>query len=408
MSRPCVVCGRQAVAEFLDLGRTALANKFLTREELASATEERYPLRIGFCRTCAHVQLTELVPPSAMFEDYLYVSAASRTLREHFEDLSAVLVERHALSDRDLVMDIGCNDATLLAAFKRRGVRTLGIDPARNLAELTHDLGIDRYTGFFTANTAAEIVERWGRAALVTATNTFPHIPDLHDFVEGIRTVLAPGGSFVIEVHYLLDLVGQLAFDTIYHEHVSYWGLGPMNHLFEMHGLRVVDAERLPLHHGQLRATVRREEEGEPSPGVATILEREREAGLDRYETFERFAARTAQLKIDLNRLLADLRSGGKRIAAYGAPAKGNTLLEFLELGPGQIEYIVDRSALKQGRFAPGSHIPVVAPERLLLERPDYVLLLAWNFADEILEQQAKYRAGGGKFIIPVPQVAII
>jgi len=334
MSRPCVLCGRQAVAEFLNLGRTALANKFLTKEELASATEERYPLRIGFCRTCAHVQLTELVPPSAMFEDYLYVSAASSTLQQHFEDLSAVLVERHALSDRDLVMDIGCNDATLLAAFKRRGVRTLGVDPARNLAELARELGIDRYTGFFTANTAAEIVERWGRAALVTATNTFPHIPDLHDFVDGITTVLAPGGSFVIEAHYLLDLVEQLAFDTVYHEHVSYWGIGPMTRLFEMHGMRIVDAERLPLHHGQLRVTVRREGEGEPRPGVTAILEREHEAGLDRYETFERFAARTAQLKIDLNGLLAGLRSEGKRIAAYGAPAKGQHAARILRARP--------------------------------------------------------------------------
>src|SRR5689334_10940509 len=215
-SNPCIVCGQPNVELFLDLGSTPLANKFLSREQLA-APEPSFPLRVGFCHTCHHVQLTEGVPPSAMFEDYLYMSSASDTLKAHLFDLSDVVVERRQLGPSDLVIDIGCNDGTLLQGFARHGVRTLGVDPARNLADLTRDSGIERYTGFFNTESAREIVGRWGPAAAITATNTFPHIPALQDFVEGIKIALAPGGTFVIEAHYLVDLLEQGAFDTVYH-----------------------------------------------------------------------------------------------------------------------------------------------------------------------------------------------
>ena len=262
--------------------------------------------------------------------------------------------------------------------------------------------------GFFGADTAPEIVSRWGQASLVTATNTFPHIPDLAGFVAGLDRVLRPGGAFVAEAHYLLDLLDQLAFDTVYHEHVSYWALGPMTRLFSDHGLAVVRAERLPIHHGQLRVTVKRAGEGEVDASVAEMLAAERRRGLDDFETYRDFAARAERIKHDLRHTLEDLRRRGKRVAAYGAPAKGSTLLEFLELGPQQLEYIADRSPLKQGRFMPGSHIPIVAPERLLEDRPDFVLLLAWNFQEEILEQQRAFREQGGRFILPVPAVRIL
>lgn len=403
----CIVCGQQTVERFLDLGSTALANKFLTKEEL-SKPEAKYPLRVGFCHTCGHVQLTEEVPPSAMFEDYLYVSSASDTLKAHLFDLSDIVVKRRNLGAEDLVIDIGCNDGTLLTGFKRHGVRTLGVDPAQNLAELTKNNGIERYVGFFNSKTAKEILAKWGPASAITATNTFPHIPALQDFVEGIKIVLAPGGAFVIEAHYLVDILEQRAFDTIYHEHISYWALGPMMYLFEKHGMQVVNAERLPLHHGQLRVTVQRKGEGEPQASVAEILESERRIGLDKFATYRRFAQKTMQLKEDLQRTLKEFRANGKRIVGYGAPAKGNTLLGFLEIGPDLVEYIADKSSLKQGRYCPGVHIPVVPPDRLLADQPDYVVLLAWNFIDEILSQQAEYRRRGGKFIVPVPDVKII
>ena len=403
----CIVCGQQTVERFLDLGATALANKFLTKEEL-SKPEAKYPLRVGYCHTCGHVQLTEEVPPSAMFEDYLYVSSASDTLKAHLFDLSDIVVNRRKLGPKDLVIDIGCNDGTLLTGFRRHGVRTLGVDPARNLAALTQDNGIERYVGFFNSKTAKEIVEKWGPASAITATNTFPHIPALQDFVEGIKLALAPGGAFVIEAHYLVDILEQCAFDTIYHEHISYWALGPMMYLFEKHGMQVVNAERLPLHHGQLRVTVQRKGEVSPSSSVAEILESERRLGLDKVTTYRRFAEKTMRLKEDLQRTLKEFRTNGKRIVGYGAPAKGNTLLGFLEIGPDLVEYIADKSPLKQGRYCPGVHIPVVPPAKLLADQPDYVVLLAWNFVDEILSQQEEYRRRGGKFIVPVPDVKII
>src|SRR6476659_8636675 len=403
----CIVCGEQSVERFLDLGATALANKFLTKEEL-SKPEAKYPLRVGYCHTCGHVQLTEEVPPSAMFEDYLYVSSASDTLKAHLFDLSDIVVKRRNLGAKDLVIDIGCNDGTLLTGFRRHGVRTLGVDPARNLAVLTQDSGIERYVGFFNSKSAKEIVEKWGPASAITATNTFPHIPALQDFVEGIKLALAPGGAFVIEAHYLVDILEQCAFDTIYHEHISYWALGPMMYLFEKHGMQVVNAERLPLHHGQLRVTVQRKGDVSPKSSVAEILESERRLGLDKVATYRRFAQKTMQLKEDLQRTLKEFRANGKKVVGYGAPAKGNTLLGFLDIGPDLVEYIADKSPLKQGRYCPGVHIPVVPPAKLLADQPDYVVLLAWNFVDEILSQQEEYRRRGGKFIVPVPDVKIL
>jgi SAM-dependent methyltransferase len=403
----CLLCGTVQVEQFLDLGSTALANKFISREAL-STPEPKYPLRVGFCRSCGHVQLMDLVPPQAMFDHYLYVSSASDTLKNHLWDLSDEMLKRYPLGAEDLVIDIGCNDATLLHGFKRYGVRTLGVDPAQNLAEFASGNGIERYTGLFTGATAQDIVSKWGHASLVTATNTFPHIQDLSDFIRGIQTVLKPGGAFVIEMHYLLDIVEQVAFDTIYHEHVSYWALGPMKQLFERHGMSIVDAGRLPLHHGQLRVHVQRQGEGPIHSGVAELLAAEKAAGLDRWETYLRFAERAKKIKTDLHEMLIAFAQNGRRVAGYGAPAKGNTLLGFLDIRPELLPYIVDISPLKQGLFTPGTHIPVVAPERLLADQPDYVLLLAWNFVDEIIEQQAEYRRRGGRFMVPVPEVRVL
>lgn len=408
MSDPrCLICDSTRVEPFLDLGETALANKFLTAEELAQ-DEPTYPLRVGFCHDCTHVQLMERVPPHEMFTEYLYLSSASDTLTAHLHELSDVVVERYQLGPSHLVVDIGCNDGTLLRGFARHGVKTLGVDPAKNLAALTAHDGIERYVGFFNSKTAQEIVSRWGQVDVITATNTFPHIPALRDFVDGINRALAPGGVLVIEAHYLLDLLEQGAFDTIYHEHVSYWALRPMTVLFGQAGLDVVHVERLPVHHGQLRVFVQRKGEGRVQPSVAELVALERARGLDRIETYQEFARATLANTQRLRETLSQLNAQGKRIAGYGAPAKGNTLLSFLGLGSDVLEYIVDKSPLKQGRYTPGTHIPVVPPQRLLDDQPDYVVLLAWNFAEEVLAQQAEYRRRGGAFILPVPQVTMV
>ena len=403
----CVVCGSPDVQRFLDLGCMELANNFLTKDELTQP-EPRYPLRVGFCHNCGHVQLMEHVPPSRVFENYLYVSAASDTLKNHLYDLADVVTERYCLGPDDLVIDIGSNDGTLLSGFKRHGAKVLGVDPAKNLAQLASEVGVETHTAFFGSETASRIAESWGKASVITATNTFPHIPDLADFLKGIDTVLAADGVFVIELHYLVDLLEQGAFDTIYHEHVSYWALAPMVYLFNRHGMHVVNVERLPLHHGQLRVFVQRQEQGTVQPSVAEVLEMERAMGVAEFETYERFAGLSYKIKRDLLDTISDLLSQGKRVVAYGAPAKGSTLLSFLQIGPDVIEYIVDISPLKQGRYTPGMHIPIVAPKHLLEDRPDYVVLLAWNFLEEVLEQQAEYRKQGGKFIIPVPEVEIV
>jgi SAM-dependent methyltransferase len=400
----CLICRKQHVEEFLDLGETALANQFLRADELETP-EPKYPLRVGFCHDCGHVQLLDSVPPLEMFANYLYISSASDTLKNHLWELSDDLVGRYRLGKDDLVIDIGCNDGTLLQGFARHGVRTLGVDPAENLAQFSAG---DRYIGLFTGSSSRDIAGKWGKAALITATNTFPHIQNLDDFIEGILHALRPGGAFVIEMHYLLDLVEQVAFDTVYHEHVSYWALAPMKRLFERHGMRVVDAQRVPLHHGQLRVHVQRDGEGDIRPGVEEILAAEKSAGLDRFETYAAFAERAQKIKKDLHEALTAIAKRGERIAGYGAPAKGNTLLGFLEIGPDLLPYIVDRSPLKQGLFTPGTHIPVVTPERLLTDQPEYVLLLAWNFAEEVIKQQAQYLSNGGKFMVPVPEVRLL
>jgi SAM-dependent methyltransferase len=406
-NRSCILCSSPEVEEFLDLGKTALANQFLRADQI-NGKEPRYPLRVGFCHGCGHVQLTESVPPAEMFDNYLYISSASDTLKNHLWDLSDLLVQRYGLGSQDLVIDIGCNDGTLLRGFQRHGVRLLGVDPAKNLTAFTAGAGIERCTELFTAASAAEIAGRCGPASLITATNTFPHIQKLDDFIDGIKTALKPGGVFVIEMHYLLDLIEQVAFDTVYHEHVSYWALGPMRKLFQAHGMDVMDAERVPLHHGQLRVHVQRRGEGEVQPGVAKVLAEEVAAGLDKISTYREFAERTLKIKRDLHQTLAGFAHNGETVAGYGAPAKGNTLLGFLDIGPELLPYIVDRSPLKQGLFTPGTHIPVVEPERLLADQPNYVLLLAWNFVDEIVEQQAEYRKRGGKFMVPVPEVRVL
>jgi hypothetical protein len=343
-----------------------------------------------------------------MFEHYLYISSMSDTLKGHLHDLASCVVERLGLGRDSFVIDVGSNDGTLLSGFSPYDIRTLGVDPAANLVEHARAVGVETLTAFFSTPTAKKILDKWGKASVVTATNTFPHIPNLADFLTGLDTVLIKGGTLVLEAHYLQDILDQRAFDTIYHEHVSYWALGPMVHLFSRVGFEVVDVERLPLHHGQIRVWVCRKGEGRVRHSVKMLLAEEESAGLRSLETYRGFAKYTRDLREKLDATLNRLLAEGKRVVGYGAPAKGNTLLTFLRIGPDRLPYIADRSPLKQGRFTPGTHIPIVPPERIIEDQPDYVLLLAWNFAEEIMNQQEEYRRRGGRFILPVPRVEVI
>jgi predicted TPR repeat methyltransferase len=374
----------------------------------AEANEPSFPLVVGFCHDCAHVQLMERVAPSAMFDDYLYVSSLSTTLVAHLSSLARVVTERFHIGDKDLVVDVGSNDGTLLRSFSEHGVRTLGIDPAKNLAPLARAKGIDVVVDYFNAQTAEQVVARQGQAAVVTATNVFLHIPELSGFMLGLDRLLRPKGAFVVEAHYLGDLIEQCAFDTIYHEHCSYWSLTAVSRMFARFGFEVFDVERLPIHHGQMRMFVGRHGEFEPAPAVKALLQAEKDAGLTSFRTFEHFARRVHDLRQSLREAIFDWRTHGQRIVGYGAPAKGNTLLSYLGLGTGDIDFICDKSTLKQGRLTPGTHIPVVGPEKLVAEQPDYVILLAWNFAAEILEEQRVYRNRGGRFVLPVPALTVV
>lgn len=404
---PCLLCGATELAILLDLGETALANKFLLPEE-AGRSDPAYPLVLGRCRECGHVQLTERVPPALMFEDYLYVSGISETLSRHLAGLADAVTAWLRPGSGDLVVDVGCNDGTLLSGFRRNGMRVLGVDPARNLASLAAERGVPVETAFFTEQTARSIVERHGSARVITATNVFPHIPALDDFMAGVDALLAPDGVLVIEAHYLLDMFEQGAFDTIYHEHVSYWSLAAMARLFGRHGMEVMHAVRLPIHHGQLRVFVQRRGVRTPEPGVAELMAAEAASGALSDEAGFAFAATAHRIRDDLHRCLSQIRAGGGRVAAYGAPAKGSTLLTFLRLGPADIDFVADRSPLKQGRLTPGSRIPITGAEHILEAMPDCLVLLAWNFKDEILAQQEEYRRRGGRFLLPLPTVAFV
>jgi predicted TPR repeat methyltransferase len=402
----CLVCRDNTVDLVLDLGKTALANKFLRPEELADHGEERYQLRVGLCHSCGHVQLIDRVPPELMFDHYLYMSSASSTLVEHLHSLAAAVKSRAGLRPEALVLDVGCNDGTLLQGFAKAGVsHPLGIDPAANLAEAARAKGAEVITGYFNEETARSLRTSHGLASVLTMTNTFPHIPDLAGLMRAIDSILADDGMFVLEAHYLVDLLELCAFDTVYHEHASYWALRPMQRLFAEHGFEVFDVERLPIHHGQIRAWVARRGARPVSPRVTELAALEANLGLETPAPYRALAGRISRIKSDLLGLIEKARAGGGHVAGYGAPAKGSTLLSVFDLGPGELDYIADRNELKQGRLTPGSHIPIVSPDRILAEQPALVVVLAWNFADEIARQLSDYLRKGGRMVVPIPEL---
>lgn len=402
----CLLCRGAGVEVFLDLGPAALANAFRLPGD--TQPEQRYPLRIARCPRCHHVQLADPVPPEKMFTEYLYISSYSSTLTAHLDSLAAAVIARRGLGKNDLAADIGSNDGTLLSAFSRRGIRTVGVEPAANLAALARSRGIETEACYFDRFAAQQIRQAHGPAMVVTATNSFPHIQDPGEYLAALDLLLDRRGAFVAEAHYLGDMLDQTAFDTIYHEHVSYWSLGPMAKLFARHGFAIYDVERLPVHHGQIRVWAARVGTEPVNPAVEALLDAERQAGFGASHPFEHFAARAAQVRSSLAQMLTTLRAGGATIAGYGAPAKASTLLGYLGPAAAAIGQIADRSPLKQGRLVPGTAIPVVSPEQMLASRPDYVVILAWNFADEIMAQLDGYRRAGGRFILPVPEARIV
>jgi SAM-dependent methyltransferase len=382
-----------------------LANALLTEKQLAEP-ESTFPLDLVFCPRCSLVQITETVPPRQLFSHYLYLTSLSDAMLRHSEELVEQLVTSRRLDGRSLVVEVASNDGYLLQFYKKAGVPVLGIEPAANIAEIAEERGIHTLPRFFDLALARELRDRDTRADVIHANNVLAHVADLNGFVAGLAQLLKENGLAVIEVSHVMPIVERLGFDTVYHEHLCYCSLSALLTLFERHRLVIVDVHEIPLHGGSLQVHVAHS--GRPTDRVSALLERERAAGVDRLDFYLEFGANVMRVKKDLRDLLEDLKGSGSKIAAYGASAKGSTLLNYCNIGRETLEFVADRSTLKHGYYTPGMHLPIKPPEALRTERPDHVLLLTWNFADEILKEQSAYRKQGGRFIIPVPEPTIV
>ncbi|MCL5958745.1 MAG: class I SAM-dependent methyltransferase [Chloroflexi bacterium] len=404
----CRSCGNRGLQIVLTLGLMPLANSLLTAEQLQEP-EETYPLDLAFCPDCALLQIVETVPPEKLFREYLYFSSFSDTMLRHANELAGRLTDGRALNGDSLVVEIASNDGYLLQFYQRRGIPVLGIEPAVNVARVAQEeRGIRTICEFFNEQLAMNLANLGKQADVIHAHNVLAHVADLSGFVRGLRLLLKDDGFAVIEVPYAKDLIDHCEFDTIYHEHLCYFSLTALDRLFERQGLVISDVERVPIHGGSLCLFVGKAETFDRSDAVRRLLAEEAAWGSDRLEFYQGFAGRVEELKASLCDLLNGLREGGRHVAAYGAAAKGSTLLNYFGIGAETIDFVVDRSTYKQGRYMPGVHLPICSPDRILEAMPDYVLLLTWNFADEILGQQAVYRQRGGRFIVPVPQIEIV
>jgi hypothetical protein len=404
-SRACIACGSSERELVLDLGETPLANANVHERDLAKP-EARYPLQLYYCRGCGLVQLSEIVPPEVLFADYVYLTGASATMVAHLRAFAHEATRRFGLSRRDLVVEIASNDGTLLRAFGELGVRTLGVEPAENLVELARESGVESVARFFSAELARELRAERGPAALLAGNNVLAHVPDLSGVLEGARLLTEPAGVVSIEVPYLVHLLDRLEYDTIYHEHLSYFSVRALAQAFARAGLAIFEVQPLSVHGGSLRILARAGTEH--ATAVSELIERERARGLEELETYHAFARKVAENRRALVGLLRELRAQGRRIAAYGAPAKGNTLLNTCGIGTDLVEYTVDKNPLKVGSYTPGMHIPIRPVEFLAQDRPDHALILPWNLAAEILEQERLYREKGGQFLVPIPEPRIL
>jgi len=404
----CRICGNNNLKLFLSLGKTPLANSFLSKKDLRKE-ELSYPLELCFCNVCKLVQLTYVVPPEIMFKNYVYVSSTSNTFKIHFGKMAENISRSFMLNEKSLVVDIGSNDGILLKGFQKMNVQTLGVEPAKNVAKIAEQNGIETINDFFNANVAKQIIERKGQADIVTATNVFAHVDNIEEFTRNIKSLLKKDGIFVIEIQYLVDTIEKMTFDNVYHEHLSYFTLTSLNYFFNKHDMQVFDLQRVDSHGGSLRVFIKKVEGNQDiNKEVNEIIKYENNMSIADLSLYQEFADEVYSVKEKLTSYIKDIKKRGKSIVGYGAPAKSTTLLNFCNIGAEYINYIVDDSPLKIGLYAPGTHIPVVDSKKLDEKKPDYVLILAWNFATEILEKTKKYANQGVKFIIPLPKPRIV
>lgn len=406
--RLCRFCGNELRITFADLGMTPLSNSYITGEEL-DKKETFYPLHAFVCDKCCLVQVMDVQTPEQIFGEYAYFSSYSDSWLDHCRKFAAFAIEKFNLGKNSHVVEIASNDGYLLQYFRDAGIQVLGIDPASNVALEAEKRGIPTIVDFFGASLADDLVKKGKSADLIIGNNVLAHVPDINDFVSGMKTLLRPYGTITMEFPHLLKLMSGNQFDTIYHEHFSYISLTAAINIFSAHNLRIYDVEEIPTHGGSLRIYACRSDDcRKPGKNLEKVLGDELLAGLTEMEAYERFSEKVIETKFSILKLLIELKQKNKRIAGYGAPAKGNTLLNYCGIRSDFIEYTVDRNPYKKGKYLPGTHIPVFSPDKLKETKPDYVFILPWNLKDEIIEQTSFIRDWGGKFIIPVPEIEVL
>jgi SAM-dependent methyltransferase len=404
----CRMCRSDALYQFLDLGFTPPADQFRRKDQLREP-DTYYPLQVAVCDDCGLVQLTHTVSPEVLYRnDYPYESSTTKTGQIHWAGFAKSVVERFALGGNDLVVDIGSNVGVLLGAFKDNGVKVQGVDPAANIVMLAHERGIDTICDFFNMETVRKILAEKGPASVITGTNVFAHIDDLHTFMHSIQALLGKKGVFIFEAPYFVNLLKFNEYDTIYHEHISYLSVKPLVPFFKHFNMEVFDIQQMDIHGGSFRVFIGATGAWPVTDAVTKLLNEEQAMGIYTHQFLDTFAQRVKRNKQDLVRLLQDLKKQGKKVVGVSAPAKGMTLLNYCRIDNDTLDFVTEKSKLKIGRYTPGAHIPVVADDELVNQQADYALLLAWNFADEIIKNLDEYRKRGGKFIIPIPDPKIV
>lgn len=406
----CAFCESQSLEKFIDFGRVALAGGFLQPEQFSQ--EQLYPLRVYFCNDCYAVQLCDVVDPGILFGNYFYFSSATRTLREHFVDYASEMVSRFLDPKHSTVVEIGCNDGVLLKPLAEQHVRTLiGVDPATNIVQAINDSRISVINDFFSEAVADKIANQFGHADMVVANNVYAHIPDICGATQGIFNLLSDDGVFVFDVHYLGKIIQGLQYDMIYHEHLYYYSLIALSNHFDRFGMTIFAVKPIPIHAGSMRYYVCKKNSRHAaviSPRVATLRKDEIAAGFDKAETFIRFAADIAVRRTKLMELLEGVRAKGRSIAGYGASGRANTIIQYCGIDNSHLEYMIDDAAAKWGYYTPGSHFLIRSKEILKESPPDYLLIFAWSYFSEIAEKCREYLDGGGRMIVPLPDVKLI